>query len=111
MVGKGMNMKKKPEYIEYEDGTKVLLDDDDIPEMGAEWFANAKYGLDGLAELIGEEAVAPLRKMGRPKSQLPKINGTLRLSAEIWQQIKSAGRGYNARVEAVLRDAIARGVL
>ncbi len=104
-------MKKKQEYIEYEDGTKVLLDDDDFPEADAKWFATAKYGLDGLAELIGEEAVAPLRKMGRPKSKSPKINGTLRLSAEIWNKIKSAGRGYNARVEAVLKDAIARGVL
>jgi len=103
--------KKDKKYVLTGLDAPVNLDDDDIPEMGAEWFASAKYGLDGLAELIGEEAVAPLRKMGRPKSESPKINGTLRLSAEIWKKIKSAGRGYNARVEAVLQDAIARGVL
>jgi uncharacterized protein (DUF4415 family) len=85
--------------------------DEDSPEGTEEWFKNAKRGLDGLAELIGEENVAPLRKMGRPKSLAPKRNGTLRLSADVWSGIKAAGRGYNARVEAVLRDAIAKGLL
>lgn len=104
-------IKKDKKYVLTGLDTDVNLDDDDFPEADAEWFATAKHGLDGLAELIGEEAVAPLRKMGRPKTETPKINGTLRLSAEIWQKIKSAGRGYNARVETILRDAIARGVL
>ncbi|MFO0109708.1 MAG: BrnA antitoxin family protein [Alphaproteobacteria bacterium] len=102
-------MKKKKQFIEYEDGTRVELDDDDAPELDAAWFKTAKHGLDGLAELIGEEAVAPLRKVGRPKSPSPKRNGTLRLSAEIWDGIKASGKGYNARVEAILRAAIQEG--
>jgi uncharacterized protein (DUF4415 family) len=102
-------MKKTPQYIEYEDGTRVLLDEDDVPELDEAWFKRAKRGLDGLAEIIGEEAVAPLRKTGRPKSPSPKRNGTLRLSADVWEGLKASGKGYNARVEAVLRDAIARG--
>jgi uncharacterized protein (DUF4415 family) len=79
------------------------------PEWTAKQFKRAKKGLDGLAALVGEEAVEPLRKMGRPKSPAPKQNGTLRLSPEVWDGIKSTGKGYNARVEAVLRDAIEEG--
>jgi uncharacterized protein (DUF4415 family) len=85
------------------------IPDDESPEADAAWFKTAKHGLDGLAELVGEEAVAPLRKVGRPKSPSPKRNGTLRLSAEIWDGIKASGKGYNARVEAVLRAAITEG--
>ena len=85
--------------------------DEESPEWTSAMFKKAKRGLDGLAELVGEENVAPLRKMGRPKSPSPKRNGTLRLSADVWSGIKAAGRGYNARVEAVLRDAIAKGLL
>jgi uncharacterized protein (DUF4415 family) len=111
MLEKGKYMKKgKSKYVltglDFEG-----VPDEDSPEGTEEWFKNAKHGLDGLAELVGEKNAAPLRKMGRPKSVAPKLNGTLRLSAEVWSGIKKAGRGYNTRVEAVLRDAIAKGIL
>ena len=85
--------------------------DEDNPEWTQASFKRAKHGVDGLAELVGEKAAAPLRKVGRPKSAAPKRNGTLRLSVDVWNGIKAAGRGYNRRVEAVLRDALARGIL
>jgi uncharacterized protein (DUF4415 family) len=85
------------------------VEEDNIEELPDEFFKNAKYGLDGLAEIIGEEAVAPLRKMGRPKSAAPKQNGTLRLAADVWTRIKASGRGYNGRVERALRQALEDG--
>lgn len=103
-------MKKKRKYVLTGLNWEGVPDEEN-PEWTAEMFKNAKHGLDGLAELVGEHNVAPLRKMGRPKSAAPKRNGTLRLSADVWSGIKAAGRGYNARVEAVLRDAIAKGLL
>ncbi len=104
-------MKNKSESIEYEDGKRVLLSEDDVPELTDTFFKNSKFGIDGLAELIGEVNVAPLRTIGRPKSLSPKRNGTLRLSAEIWDEIKAKGRGYNSRVEDVLRQALDEGRL
>jgi uncharacterized protein (DUF4415 family) len=83
--------------------------DDENPEWTSAEFRSAKRGLDGLAELIGEETVASLRKVGRQKSEAPKKNGTLRLASDLWEQIKSSGRGYNSRVETVLREAIEHG--
>lgn len=108
-------MKKKPkkeeQYIEYEDGTHVLLDEDDTPELTAEWFKNAKHGLDGLSELIGEEAVAPLRKRGRPIIVNHKLPVKIRLDADIVATLRATGKGWQTRLNSFLHKAIEQGQL
>jgi len=85
------------------------MPDDESPEWTISDFKTAKKGLDGLAEIIGEQRVAHARKIGRPRVASPKKNGTLRLAADLWEKIKSTGKGYNSRVEMVLREALASG--
>jgi uncharacterized protein (DUF4415 family) len=51
------------------------------------------------------------KKMGRPPVAAPKIHIGFRLAADVVQGIRATGRGYNARVEKVLRDALAKGKL
>ncbi len=51
------------------------------------------------------------RKVGRPKTQSPKIHIGFRLAAEIVEGIKATGPGYNARVEQALREALELGTL
>ncbi len=102
-------MKKKPKKIILTGLDKDGVPDSETPEWTTAKFRTAKRGIDGLSELIGEEAVKPLRKVGRPKSASPKRNGTLRLAGDLWEQIKASGRGYNSRVENVLREAVERG--
>ncbi|MEK6747257.1 MAG: BrnA antitoxin family protein [Pseudomonadota bacterium] len=104
-------MKKEPQYIEYENGKKVLLDDDDAPEMSEEWFQNAKHGLDGLAELVGEEFVAPLRLRGRPKKKDKKVSLHLRIDKEIADKFRATGKGWQTRLNTVLHNAIDQGML
>lgn len=104
-------MKKEPQYIEYEDGTRVLLDEDDTPEMSSEWFRHAKRGLDGLAELLGEEFVAPLKSPGRPVSEHPKEKVTVRLDHDILAALRGKGRGWQTRLNAFLRGAMLEGKL
>lgn len=67
--------------------------DPDKPLTSAE-FKRMKtvYGLDGLASIIGEENVAPLRLRSSAKQAKLKQRGTLQLSADVWQAIKSIGR-------------------
>lgn len=48
-------------------------------------------------------ASVPVRR-GRPKSASPKVRVGFRLSAELVEQIRASGPGYNARVEKVLRE-------
>jgi uncharacterized protein (DUF4415 family) len=48
---------------------------------------------------------------GRPKLERPKIHVGFRLAADVVEGIKATGKGYNARVEQVLREALAQGKL
>lgn len=57
------------------------------------------------------QAVANYRKRGRPPVESPKMRVGFRLAADVVAGIRASGRGYNARVEKVLRDALAQGKL
>ena len=45
------------------------------------------------------------REVGRPKAVAPKVHVGFRLAPDVVASIKASGRGYNARVEQVLREA------
>src|SRR5262249_43950505 len=49
--------------------------------------------------------------MGRPPVENRKVHITLRLASDVVDGIRATGPGYNARVEKVLRDSLARGEL
>ena len=49
--------------------------------------------------------------MGRPPVAAPKVHIGFRLAADVVAGIRATGKGYNARVEKVLRDALAKGEL
>lgn len=51
------------------------------------------------------------RKGGRPKAETPKVLLGFRMAPDVVSGIKATGKGYNGRVEKVLRDALARGEL
>ena len=50
-------------------------------------------------------------KGGRPKVENPRAQIAFRWDRELVATIKATGQGYNARVEKVLREAIAKGLL
>ena len=85
----------------------TAVTDDDNPEWTESDFARAKP----LKEVF-PEALASLRSRGgRPKVERPKVHIGFRLSADLVEGIKAGGKGYNARVEKGLRDALAEGKL
>ncbi len=57
------------------------------------------------------EAVAEFRRRGRPPVDSPKVRIGFRLAPDVVRGIRATGRGYNARVETVLREALAEGKL
>lgn len=104
--------KNKNKTIRYEDGTSVVLGADDASELTAAFFKRARPATEVLEKLFGKkntEALlsekAKIRAVGRPRSKSPKEQITFRLGAEVTQAIRASGAGYNARVEAVLREA------
>jgi uncharacterized protein (DUF4415 family) len=80
--------------------------DDENPEWTAEDFARARP----FEEVFPEQYKA-WKKIGRPPVAIPKVHIGFRLAADVVEGVRASGKGYNARVEKVLRDAIAKGLL
>ena len=82
------------------------MEDDDIPELTDADFARARP----FKEVFPEQ-YAGWKKRGRPSVDKPKVHVGFRLDADVVSGIKASGRGYNARVERVLRAALVKGEL
>lgn len=81
--------------------------DDDVPELNEADFARAKP----FAEVFPDHFADWKARGGRPRLQRPKVHVGFRLAADVVEGIKATGKGYNARVEKVLREALAEGKL
>jgi uncharacterized protein (DUF4415 family) len=92
---------EKPADISQEDRESA-----DVPEATDAEFATAKP----FKEVFPEHYKA-WKKIGRPPAETPKIHIGFRLAADVVHAIRATGHGYNARVEKVLRDALAKGEL
>jgi uncharacterized protein (DUF4415 family) len=83
-----------------------MSEHDDVPELTEQDFARARP----FKETFPVQYRA-WRRHGRPPVAEPKVHVGFRLAADVVQGIKATGRGYNARVEKVLRAALAKGEL
>ncbi len=89
-------MRKKPDLM-----------DEENPEWTSEDFAKAR----SLREIMPSaffEGMEKLRKRGRPRLASPKVVFSLRLPADLVQALQASGLDYRARVEKVLRAAVAK---
>ena len=93
---------EKPPHISQAD-----CDDADIPEVTDEMFDRAVPFKDAHPEAYAAWKRGP----GRPKVETPKKLHSFRLDSAVLDGIKATGKGYNARVETVLREALAAGRL
>jgi uncharacterized protein (DUF4415 family) len=64
-------------------------------------------GVDGLASILGEDFVAPMRKRGRPVQPQTKEQVTIRLDADIMKKLRKSGRGWQTRINDILRESLA----
>jgi uncharacterized protein (DUF4415 family) len=93
--------KSKPKH------TRPLTDKGgEVRELTAEDFRTARPLRDEFPDLA---EYARKRKAGRPKSVAPKRLQSFKLSPDVIEGIRNSGKGYNARVEAVLRQALDEG--
>jgi uncharacterized protein (DUF4415 family) len=93
---------KKPAHISEKDWVAV-----DVPEATDAGFARARP----FKDVFPAQFEAWKRGRGRPAVETPKVHIGFRLAADVVNGIRATGRGYNARVERVLRDALAKGKL
>lgn len=83
-------------------------DFDENPEWTAEDFASA---IPFREAFPAQFASWEKNRGGRPKVETPKVHIGFRLAADVVEGVKATGKGYNARVEKVLREALANGLL
>jgi uncharacterized protein (DUF4415 family) len=99
-----MGRKRKPDHI-----SQVDWDDAEIPELTVEDFRRMRPAREVLPKLIGAKAAAELlRPRGRPRKEIPKAQVTLRLDAEVLNHFKSGGAGWQTRINAALKRAVAK---
>lgn len=78
--------------------------DDENPEWTSEDFKRARPAMAVIGEVFGPEASqAVAQRRGRPRKASPKINQTLRLDADVVEAYRRQGRGWQTRINAVLR--------
>ncbi|PIE37855.1 MAG: hypothetical protein CSA53_04855 [Gammaproteobacteria bacterium] len=72
------------------------MTDAENPEWTDAMFSKAKRG------------AAAARKLGRPKVDNPKVQTTIRLSADVVEHFKRGGKGWQTRLDDVLKDYVAK---
>ena len=90
----------------------ALADPDTVPPSASDTPFTGKSGREALAELFPPETAEDLLtpRRGRPKAERPKIQFTARFDADIVEHFRSTGKGWQVRMEEVLRKAIAMGL-
>jgi uncharacterized protein (DUF4415 family) len=82
--------------------------DEENPEWTEEDFARARP----FREVFPEQFASWQKKrLGRPPAENRKVHISFRLAGDVVDAIRKSGRGYNSRVERVLRAALERGEL
>jgi len=124
----------KPDHISPTDEEDAAIlagiaADPDARELDEEWFARARPAREVLPPALyaaltdkanpvrcvpvtdAEHAarVEALRKRGRPPSDNPKVPIHIRLSADVLAAFKASGKGWQTRIDALLREAVAAG--
>jgi uncharacterized protein (DUF4415 family) len=78
-------------------------DPDDAPEWSNDVFDRAELR---EGDRVLRPAQGTLTRRGRPKSENPKRQVTLRLDSDVLQGFRETGPGWQGRINEVLRKAI-----
>jgi len=82
--------------------------DDENPQWTPADFAKAHPASEVLPQIFGEKvAKEMLKPRGRPRIEFPKQRINIRLSQEVIEHFKSAGEGWQTRIDSALRQFIA----
>lgn len=101
-----MPVAKKHYRIEISDEEEARIQagiakDADNPEWTAEDFRNAK----SFAEVFPELTESIRRSRGRPVTDNPKKQVTLRLDSDVVAKFRAGGSGWQSRINDILRKA------
>lgn len=81
------------------------VDKDDAPELGAEFFRSAKR-MVAAKEVSETKFQAAKKRMGRPTVEVKRPTLTMRIDVEILEALRSSGKGWQTRVNDILRREV-----
>jgi uncharacterized protein (DUF4415 family) len=64
----------------------------------------ARPALEVIAEVFSPEAAAFLARRGRPANPDKKVNQTLRIDPDVLEAFRREGKGWQTRINQVLRE-------
>jgi len=80
------------------------------PEEDAQLVAAAMSDPDNLPFTDEEwEAVKPLVRVGRPRVAVKRPTLSMRVDADVLTALRATGRGWQTRINTLLREAVATG--
>jgi len=125
--------KLKPDHIsptDEEDAAihAAALADPDNPPLDAAFWRNARPAREVLPPALyaaltdksepvtitlvsDEQDRARQKRMGRPPAARPKQATTIRLSPDVMDAFRATGKGWQARIDAALREAVKQGLV
>jgi uncharacterized protein (DUF4415 family) len=78
----------------------------ELPTPEAEAQIREGIAADPDTSELADEELAQLRPVGRPKAQETKERVTIRLSPEVTAFFRATGKGWQTRVDEVLKEYI-----
>jgi uncharacterized protein (DUF4415 family) len=80
------------------------LIDQENPEWTDEDFQRARPASEVLPGIVGKETASRMLRRGRPKASETKTPVNIRLDADVVEAFKATGRGWQTRINSVLRE-------
>ncbi len=77
-----------------------------LPSEEEEVAINAGIAVDSDARELSDEEFKKLRPVGRPKAEKTKEPVSIRLSNEVTDYFRSFGKGWQTRIDDVLKDYV-----
>jgi uncharacterized protein (DUF4415 family) len=79
--------------------------EDENPEWVRKEIRNARPALEMIGEVFGATAADRLRRgRGRPRKADKKVSQNLRLDADVLEAFQREGKGWQTRINKVLRE-------
>jgi uncharacterized protein (DUF4415 family) len=78
--------------------------DPDNPEWVHEGSLSAKHASEFFPPDVYAQLLALKRPRGRPKAEVTKVFTAIRLDADLLDEFKSTGKGWQTRMNAALRQ-------
>ena len=77
-----------------------------LPSEEEDVAINAGIAVDSDAHELSDEEFKKLRPVGRPKAEKTKEPVSIRLSNEVTDYFRSFGKGWQTRIDDVLKDYV-----